>query len=426
MNSLNLNFDNAKIPKKDLIQLGNKMKFLVSNLNNKKFNQVRKIVSTPTQEELEIIKNLVKSKNSLKPEAIVVVGIGGSNLGTLAIDEGVRRYFLNKKEIFYADTVDPESIKYILEKISFYIKNNKKIILNIVSKSGMTLETIANAEIFLKILKYNKNYKEMIIVTTDKGSVLWNWAKSNDIDSIEIPKEVPGRFSVFSAVGLLPLALSGLDINKLIEGKKLMENECLNPNILKNPAMISAAVQFHHYKNKLNITDLFMFSKSLESLGKWYRQLIAESLGKEYDLKGNKINSGVTPTYSIGTIDLHSIAQLYLAGPNDKLITFLEIEKSSYIKVPKKSSLEILNYINGKSLEEIREAIFDSVIKSFSEKNKPFIKIRLKELSEFYIAQFMQFKIFEVIFLGYLLNINSFDQPAIESYKNKSRKTLTK
>ena len=197
------------------------------------------------------------------------------------------------------------------------------------SKSGGTTETIANFEILLNILKkYKKKYEKYVVVTTDKDSKLWNLSLKKGFDTLEIPKKVGGRFSVLSSVGLFPLGIIGVDIYQLLKGAKLMKNSCLNKNIIKNPAALSASLIYLHRLNDIKIHDLFIFNYDLESLGKWYRQLMGESIGKEYDKNMIRVFEGITPTVSIGSTDLHSMAQLYLGGPYDKFTTFVRIEKN--------------------------------------------------------------------------------------------------
>jgi glucose-6-phosphate isomerase len=276
--------------------------------------------------------------------------------------------------------------------------------------------------------KHKKDYKNCISVTSDKDSELWNIAVKEGFNFLEIPKKVGGRYSVFSPAGLFPLGLLGIDIERLLDGATHMREVCIDTNIEKNPAAISAAIQYLHYESGKNISDLFLFSNDLESLGKWCRQLMAESLGKEFNKKGEKVNIGITPDISIGSTDLHSMAQLCLGGPYDKFTTFLRVENSnSHINVPTlKEYSKLVDGIHGKSLESIMSAIVEGTKAAFRKGERPFMEIKLPCKSEYFIGQFLQFKMIETIFLGYLLDLNPFNQPNVESYKEETRKILQK
>jgi glucose-6-phosphate isomerase len=173
---------------------------------------------------------------------------------------------------------------------------------------------------------------------------------------------------------------------------------------------------------------LFLFANDLESLGKWCRQLMAESLGKEFNRKGKTANVGITPDVSIGSTDLHSMAQLYLGGPHDKFTVFLSVENSnSHISVPRLKGYSNLVYgIQGKSLESIMGAIFEGTKGAFRKGKRPFMEIKLPGKSEYALGQFLQFKMIETIYLGFLLGVNPFDQPNVESYKEETRRILRK
>ena len=207
-----------------------------------------------------------------------------------------------------------------------------------------------------------------------------------------------------------------------------MRDTCSNMIVEKNPAAISAAIQYLHYESGKNISDLFLFANDLESLGKWCRQLMAESLGKEFNKKGETVNIGITPVISMGSTDLHSMAQLYLGGPNDKFTMFLRVENSnSQVKLPNlREYSKLVNGIQGKSLESIMSAIMEGTKAAFRKGKRPFMEVKLPCKSEYYIGQFLQFKMIETIYLGFLLGVNPFDQPNVESYKEETRKILQK
>ena len=244
------------------------------------------------------VKQVIGESLQLKPAYLIVVGIGGSNLGTIAVQEAVLGKLYNQltaaTKVLYADTVDSDSINNIITLIKPVLEKGGNIILNVISKSGTTTETIANAEVLIDLIRrHKKNYRNYITVTSDKDSELWNIAVTEGFNVLEIPKKVGGRYSVFSPVGLFPLGLLGIDIERLLDGAANMREACIDTNIEKNPAAISATIQYLHYDSGKNISDLFLFANDLESLGKWCRQLMAESLGKEFNKKGEKVNIGI-------------------------------------------------------------------------------------------------------------------------------------
>jgi glucose-6-phosphate isomerase len=285
-----------------------------------------------------------------------------------------------------------------------------------------------NFEVLLDIVrKYKRDYKNCVVVTSDKDSALWKLGLKEGFDALEIPEKVGGRYSVLSPVGLFPLGLLGINIEELLTGAKSARDMYIHDDVEKNPAAESASIQFQHFKRGVNIFDLFLFSNDLESVGKWNRQLVAESLGKEYNRKGEKVNSGLTPTVSVGSTDLHSIAQLYLGGPFDKFTTFVSVQNGfSSLKVPKTGDYdELVAGVRGKSLKTIMDAILEGTKAAFKERMRPYFEIVLPDKSECSVGQFLQFKMIETIYLGYLLGVNPFGQPSVESYKKETRRILS-
>lgn len=370
-----------------------------------------------------------KMANSIRKAALlVVVGIGGSNLGMQAVEQLVRGKMGNETKdtkIVYADTVDSDEIYEIKFMIEHAVEKGKKVILNCITKSGTTTETIANFLSLLEVMKKERNYRKNVVITTDFHSPLWEKAKSEGYDVLEIPQEVGGRYSVLSPVGLFPLALAGIDIEELVKGARDFRSSALKN--YRNSSSLSAIVRHSHVERGQTIQDLFLFGNDFKSLGKWYRQLFAESLGKGCDAEGKKC-VGLTPTYSIGTTDMHSIAQLYLGGPFDKLTHFVRLERNrNKLKLPNKSEFSnILPYLSGKRYEEVMKAIYAGVTKSFAMGKRPFCEIILKDKSPYSIGQFLMMQMMEVMYLGRLMGVNVFDQPDIESYKEETRRILSK
>ncbi len=375
---------------------------------------------------------LAEKKKTSNLKYILVIGIGGSNLGAKAVYDALRGYFdpfspRVYPKILFLDTADPAFLKAVAKFLSEEIKNSGEIIVNAVSKSGETTETIFNLGGVAEILKKRfDDFASRLVITTKDGSHLYKKAVSMGIDVLTLPERIPGRFSVFSPAGLFPLALAGFDIDSLLRGGRDIVTEFFNAN-MENKAVINSSFLFHHYNRGKKISDLFVFHPSLESLGKWYRQLVAESTGEEKKgLLGIK-KIGITPTVSIGSTDLHSMGQLYLSGPIDKTTTF--IYASNLDKDFKWTEGAIFidkNHILPDKPRDLMKAIFGGVKEVYKNKGLPFMEIDLEEISERSLGEFMQLEMLQIMLLGKLLQINPFDQPNVESYKKETRCILEK
>ncbi|MEK7576018.1 MAG: hypothetical protein AAB491_02985 [Patescibacteria group bacterium] len=345
---------------------------------------------------------------------IILIGIGGSNLGAKAVYDALHGYFDilepdRYPKIIFTDTNDFEFLSRLEKFLENKIREPKEILINIISESGKTLETMVNMEFIMGILeKRFTNAKERVVVISHPNSNLIKDAQDKNISSLSVPEKIGGRFSVFSAAGLFPLCVAGIDIEKFIDGAKEARDRCISEEILENTAILSAIINFLNFKNGKIITDSFIFHTELESLGKWYRQLLAESIGKEKDINNKKVNTGITPTVSIGSTDLHSVAQLYLGGPRDKFTYFLWSNNKNF----------------SSRIYDTMEAIYNGVKIIYNKKKLPFVEIILSEISAYTLGQFMQFKMTETMFLGNLFNINTFNQPNIDDYKKEVEQLL--
>lgn len=376
----------------------------------------------------------VKEKASAQLKYIVLIGIGGSNLGAKAAYDAL---------FGYADAINPDRFpkmlfmescdsNYALRIQTFLqeqVKNPRELLIVIASKSGSTMETAANAEFLLQTLSNNiKDILERTLVVTDKDSPLWKSAGERGIALLEVPKIVGGRYSIFSSIGLFPLAASRIDIAAFLEGARRSLKQGFERNIVSNPAALSAAVQFFYFKKGIGLHNLFLFCPELESVGEWARQLAGESLGKEQDNEGNTVNAGITPIVSIGTADLHSMLQLYLAGPRDKLTTFVSQEtQNNEAAIPNAEPIifqDAVQNIKGKSFTELTRAILEGVKRSYRAKQLPFLEIVLEDADERSLGELLQHTMMETMFLANLLQINAFDQPAVEEYKKETKKLL--
>ncbi|VVB80821.1 Glucose-6-phosphate isomerase [uncultured archaeon] len=404
-------YENALIPKGKILSTAKKL-----------IPEIKKLISyecvnlADDDKILRITEAAIAMKKRLNPQLIVVVGIGGSNLGTRAVQEALlgKQWNLNNTpKIMYADTVDPDALQCIIEEMQNTLRQGKQLILDVVSKSGTTTETIANFEVLLNVLKrHRKDAENYVVATTDKESKLWKLAVKNNFSLLEIPKNVGGRYSIFTPVGLFPLGMLGIDLKELLKGAAAMKEDCLDA---KGPAATGASIL---YLQKRNIYDNFLFSTDLESLGKWYRQLLAESTGKTKCL---------TPTVSIGSTDLHSMAQLYLGGPQDKLTNFVITHFNRTIKVPYYPEYNsLVENLQKKELNHIMHAIVQGTKTAYKKGKRPYTETHLDVKNARAIGAYMQLKMMETILLAKLLKVNPFDQPAVEEYKKETRRLLKK
>ncbi len=380
----------------------------------------------------EQTKTLAQQKKQLSPTVLVVVGIGGSSLGAKAVHQAIRGRFYHATEpklrVYFAETVDADRMFTILSVLEKELLKGNEVLITVVTKSGTTTETIANFHVLLSLLKKHRphNYRDSIVAITDIDSPLWRFAKEEGYALLPIPKVVGGRYSVFSPVGLFPLLMGGVDTDQLLLGAQESVERCSYLSFDNNPAMISALLQFIHYRRGISISDLFLFSVDLEAVGKWYRQLMGESIGKEFDKHGRRVAAGITPTVSLGSIDLHSLAQLYLGGPRDKFTTFVTVQQiTNDITINPEVHIEkICSYLQDKQFSEVMHALVEGTRRAYLKNDRPYCSLVLPEKTERYIGQFLQFKMMEMMYLGHLLNVDPFDQPNVELYKRETHALL--
>lgn len=427
MTGIKFSWKDSLVKETEIKKLEKKLQVEIKNMQEvelKEYNDIRSSVNLPEDlASLKHVKGIVGGCLRLNPDYLVVVGIGGSNLGTMAVQEAVLGKLYNELnsdlKVFYLDTTDSDSLGDVLRILEPALKKGKKVIVNGISKSGSTIETIANFEIVVSLLrKYIKDYEKYVVVTTDKFSPFWDLALDKAFNILEIPKKVGGRYSVFSPVGLFPLGMLGVNLERLLRGARDMKKICLKKDLRKNLAALSAAIQFANYKKGKKISNMFLFSNDLESIGKWERQLMGESLGKK--------GKGIMPIISIGSTDLHSMAQFYLGGSNNIFTNFVSIKtNNTKLKVPTLNEYdELVGSIQSDNLSDIMDAILLGVKASYRKGKRPFIDIELPNKKAFTIGALLQFKMMEMMYLGYLLNVNPFNQPDVEKYKKETRRIL--
>ncbi|MEK7126817.1 MAG: glucose-6-phosphate isomerase [Patescibacteria group bacterium] len=331
---------------------------------------------------------------------IVVLGIGGSALGTICLQQSLKHLFGNElknlktPKLYVIDNIDPILIKELEDIIDY-----KKTLFIVISKSGETIETLSQYSHFRKNCENKKLdiKKHFVFVTDAKNGELRKIADKEKITSFRIPGNVSGRFSVLTAVGLLPARLIGIKIEKLLAGAKKMRKKFLSDSIKENQPFVLASIQF---LLKKTMTVLMPYSQKLIKFTDWHRQLLAESIGKKFNNNGKIVNTGITPINALGVTDQHSQLQLYNEGPNDKLIIFIEIEKHE-------------KNIFGKLLKIEKNATEQSLAKN----NRPNITISINSLTEETLGELLMLFMCETAFLGEFFEINAFDQPGVELSK---------
>ena len=380
-------------------KLSSKYKKIIKKINDKKnaSNQFFSLFDKNYNFSIKI-KDLKKFK---KFKTVVIIGMGGSILGSEAIYNCLK--FKIKKKFFFLNDLDINKISKLKRKIS----SNKTLFL-IISKSGNTTETLANL-FYLDILK--KNSKNIIVITEKKDNILFNIKKKFNLFFVEHRDYIGGRYSVLSEVGLVPAYLMGLNIQNF---RKNTFRYFLNNKILKDGSLKLANILAQ--KKFPNIVFL-NYSNSLNKFLFWVQQLIAESLGKK--------NQGFFPIISNVPKDHHSLLQLYLDGPKDKLFIIFSTEEKSSKKLGINKLLKHKFFLNNKRLNQIKVAQKKALLKTFKKKKISFREFIVKQSNEETLGKLFTYFILETILIGKLKNINPFNQPAVEQVKKITKQLLT-
>jgi glucose-6-phosphate isomerase len=352
---------------------------------------------------------------------IVVLGIGGSALGTASIYYALKGPFGNSlrlthgsaPRLYVVDYIEPDSLAELLS----LIKNDQNLFV-VISKSGATSETLAQY-LFIKKFFAKKPTPFFMITDPEKGFLRELTTKSN-LPNLPVPSGVGGRFSVFTSVGLFPLAVAGIDIAALLDGAYHCEQACRHDVLAQNPAaLISLCTHTLMQENNLSQVVMLPYAERLRLFSDWFAQLWGESLGKKYTLNGEEKFVGSTPIKSVGVTDQHSQLQLYLEGPKDKLIYFVDVDDftTQGLLNDEKMDDERVDFLAGKTLQELMAAEKAATEETLRENNRPNGSIKLTTVNEYQLGQLYQLFMNVIPYMGALLNINAFDQPAVERIK---------
>lgn len=337
---------------------------------------------------------------------IAVIGIGGSSLGIKAIDRLLRPNTPNAKKIVYLENSDPVSILSEISQI-----DPRRTLFMVISKSGGTVETLSIFKRLIVSFDLKLQDSKQIIVISDEGSILSRFADENNLRRFVIPANVGGRFSVLSAVGMVPLTLAGFDTMALLKGADEFLNRFWNR---EEEHLIQKAAYYISNAERMPINVLFAYSDLFEEFGKWIVQLWGESLGKR-NRRGERV--GLTPISLIGSVDQHSFLQLIVEGPLNKSVTFMHINHSEEALMIPELSLKYLeksDFVNGISFNELINAQCQATMQSVLQSGTSVDEIAWEQLDEASVGEMILYYELLTSLSGALLEINTYDQPGVE------------
>jgi glucose-6-phosphate isomerase len=364
-------------------------------------------------------------------DTFVVVGIGGSALGNISNHTALRHPYHNDlpasqrrgMRVEVPDNVDPVRIAGLLDTLDL-----KRTAFNVITKSGSTAETMSTFLVIKHALQSHPeigaDWTKHIVATTDpeKGD-LRRLATELSIPMLSIPPGVGGRFSVLTPVGLLSASASGIDITELLSGAKAMVQRIRETAVDENPAYIGAAIQYllYNHDTPKPMSVMMPYAHSLRDVADWFRQLWAESLGKEKNLDGDTVNVGPTPIRALGATDQHSQVQLYAEGPNDKIYTFLSVDQFAteveFAHDDDIADYNAFNYFGGKTMGQLLNAEREATTLALTRKGRPNLTIGLPEVTSYTVGQLYMLLEIQTVVAGALFGIDPFDQPGVEAGK---------
>lgn len=346
-------------------------------------------------------------------DVLVVCGIGGSYLGARAAIEALKGLHCHEKPeiIFMGQTFSSDYTADVLD----YIKD-KKFAINVISKSGTTTETSIAFRLLKSLLEEKvgvEKARKAIFATTDKEKgALKTLATKEGYPTFVLPSDIGGRYSVFTAVGLFPIACAGLDIERLMEGAKCAQKECANPNLFENSAYKYAVIRYEQKHQQKSVELFVTYEPKLVQLGEWFKQLFGESEGKD--------GQGLFPTSATFSTDLHSLGQFIQDGSKVLFETILRIKKASKdVVIPSdKEDLDGLNYLAGKNLNYVNEKAFLGTLEAHEKDGHvPNVVLEVEKLDEYSLGYILYFFMKTCAMSAYLLKVNPFNQPGVEIYK---------
>ncbi|MDO4567947.1 MAG: glucose-6-phosphate isomerase [Clostridia bacterium] len=366
-------------------------------------------------------------------DTFVVLGIGGSALGPIAVQQALNHLHYNSlpaetrngPKFYVEDNIDPQRMSDLLDIIDL-----RSTAFNVISKSGSTSETMAQLLIIIAALKdaVGDEWASHLIITTDRerGNLI-GVAKAHGMDTLYVPDGVGGRFSELCPVGLLPAAVCGIDIEALLDGARYMDELCTGKTA-GNPAYTLAVLSLLAIKKGCNISVIMPYSDSLKYFADWYAQLWAESLGKATDRCGNIVHCGQTPVKALGVTDQHSQVQLYTGGPFDKVITFIGVDNHrANVCIPRElTEIPDIAFLCGSTLNALLDSELYATQYAVSKSGHMNLLVCMPEVNAFTVGQLIMLFELQTAYMGELLNIDAFDQPGVEEGKNATYALLGK
>ncbi|MFC1482821.1 glucose-6-phosphate isomerase [Candidatus Margulisiibacteriota bacterium] len=370
-------------------------------------------------------------------ESVVFIGIGGSFLGNQTLFKALKHTYWNElskskrkgmpKVYFAGNNVDPRSLKDLMDVIK-----PQKTHYVVISKSGNTMEPAAALMKVFDLLKKKKLPidKHVTAVTDAQKGTLKQICQENNIQAFTVPDGVGGRWSILSEVGLVTAAACGIDIDQLLAGARSVDEITKTSDLQINLPLLYALIQYIFYKNfNKHVTVLMPYCDCLKSLSEWYVQLLAESTGKKFDKEGNEVFEGRTPLPALGTTDMHAQTQQHQEGANYRIFTFISIKnfKKRSLKVPEEfKHYEKLQMYAGKKMVKLLDAALSANEQALASESRPNCRITVSELNEFTLGQLLFFFEAATAYEGEFLNINTYDQPGVEAYKQVMGEILSK
>lgn len=432
MTGIKLNLENTGISEKSILKYNQKVEEIHNNLYEKKDdeNEFLGWLELPTKYNKKEFKKIKESAKKIQEtsEVLLVIGIGGSYLGARAVIESLTNTFYNMQSnqerktpqiIYVGNNLSPNYINDVIDLIS-----QKDFSINVISKSGTTTEPAIAFRIFRELIeaKYGlEEARKRIYVTTDKEKgALKTLADKEKYETFVIPDNVGGRYSVLTAVGLLPIAVAGIDIDKLMKGARFAQDKYCDPDLRYNECYQYAVVRNLLYKNEKNIEILVNYEPKMHYMTEWWKQLFGESEGKE--------GKGIYPSGADFTTDLHSLGQYIQEGRRNLFETVIRIEKpETNISINlDEDNLDGLNYLVGKSLDFVNKKAMEGTIAAHTDGDVPNILITMDELNEEVMGQLIYFFELACAMSGSILGVNPFNQPGVEKYKKNMFKLLGK
>jgi glucose-6-phosphate isomerase len=365
--------------------------------------------------------------NRDKYDNFVIFGIGGSALGNIAVQTALNDPYYNLKEeardgcprLFTPDNVDPTRLKSLLDELDL-----ERTLFNVISKSGTTAEPMsqfltARAAVAEELGEDAVGDHFLAVTSKDSGKLI-EIAKKEDMKTYYVPDTVGGRFSVLSPVGLVSSAFVGIDIEELLAGAEYMAELCDTDDLWSNPAYLNSVLQYLADQDGKPMSVMMPYAHVLQDVADWYRQLWAESLGKEVDKEGNVVNVGPTPIKALGATDQHSQAQLYMEGPYDKVVTFLEVENfQADLEIGTAyEDVEGLSYLSNHTFNKLITTEKKATELALTKNNRLNCTVKFPEVNPFTLGQFLYLFELQTAMSGELYNINAFNQPGVELGKN--------